>query len=112
MRYIYTSEQAKAIDTHAIGTLGFPGLVLMEKAAMALAAVIMEKETPDRTILCVCGMGNNGGDGVAVSRILRQAGFTTAVCPVRPGKNVAGYEKANGTGTFLSCAGCKDRGNS
>ncbi|MBP3702302.1 MAG: NAD(P)H-hydrate dehydratase [Lachnospiraceae bacterium] len=82
MRYIYTSEQAKAIDTHAIGTLGFPGLVLMEKAAMALAAVIMENETPDKTVLCVCGMGNNGGDGVAVSRILRQAGFTTAVCPV------------------------------
>ena len=82
MRYIYTSEQAKAIDTHAIGTLGFPGLVLMEMAAMALAAVIMENETPDKTVLCVCGMGNNGGDGVAVSRILRQAGFTTAVCPV------------------------------
>ena len=64
MRYIYTSEQAKAIDTHAIGMLGFPGLVLMEKAAMAVAAVIMEKESRDLAILCICGMGNNGGDGV------------------------------------------------
>ena len=82
MRYIYTSEQAKAIDTHAIGMLGFPGLVLMEKAAMAVAAVIMEKESRDLAILCICGMGNNGGDGVAVARILKQAGFKTAVCPV------------------------------
>lgn len=81
MRYLYTSEQAKAIDTHAIQVMGFPSLVLMEKAAMAVAAVIMEKEE-HKKILCICGMGNNGGDAMAVARILRQAGYRSAICPI------------------------------
>ena len=36
MRYLYSGRQAKEIDSHAIQTVGIPGLVLMEKAAMTL----------------------------------------------------------------------------
>lgn len=79
MRYIYTNKEAKAIDTHAIQTVGIPSLVLMEKAAMTVAAVLMERESRERRILAVCGSGNNGGDGVAVARILHQQGYKTAV---------------------------------
>ena len=56
MRYIYTSEQAKEIDQHSIYEMGFPSLVLMEKAAMSVAAVIMEKIEKERSVVCVCGM--------------------------------------------------------
>lgn len=64
MRYLYSGSQAKEIDSHAIQTVGIPGLVLMEKAAMTIAAVIMNREEKSRKILAVCGTGNNGGDGV------------------------------------------------
>lgn len=64
MKEMYSGEQAKAIDTHAIDTMGMPSLVLMEKAAMSVVSVLLEKAGPSDTFLCVCGIGNNGGDGV------------------------------------------------
>lgn len=82
MRYIYTSEQTKEMENHAIQTMGFPSIVLMERAAMSVAAVIMEKVSYEQKIVCVCGTGNNGGDGVAVARLLKQSGYHVALCMV------------------------------
>lgn len=82
MKYLYTGEQAKAIDTHAIHTMGMPSLVLMERAAMSMAAVLMKREKRDVKILAVCGTGNNGGDAVAVARILHEQGYYTAITVV------------------------------
>lgn len=79
MRYLYTGKQAKEIDSHAIHTVGIPGLVLMEKAAMTIAAVLMEREDKTQKILAVCGTGNNGGDGVAAARLLCAQGYYAAV---------------------------------
>lgn len=79
MRYLYSGKQAKEIDSHAIHTVGIPGLVLMEKAAMTIAAVLMGREEKTKKILAVCGTGNNGGDGVAAARILCQQGYHAAV---------------------------------
>lgn len=79
MKYLYTGEQAKAIDTHAIHTMGMPSLVLMERAAMSIAAVLMKRETRDAKILAVCGTGNNGGDAVATARILHEQGYYAAI---------------------------------
>lgn len=75
MKEMYSGEQAKAIDTHAIDTMGMPSLVLMEKAAMSVVSVLLEKAGPSDTFLCVCGIGNNGGDGVCVARILHEMGY-------------------------------------
>ena len=79
MKSIYSNKGAKAIDTHAIHTVGIPSLVLMEKAAMSVAAVLIGRETKDTRILCVCGTGNNGGDGIALARILHEMGYPAAV---------------------------------
>lgn len=79
MKSIYSNKGAKAIDTHAIQTVGIPSLVLMEKAAMSVAAVLTEREPKDTRILCVCGTGNNGGDGIALARILHEMGYPVAV---------------------------------
>lgn len=79
MRYLFTSKEAKQLDDHAIHVVGFPGLVLMEKAAMSMVSVLMEREKPESGILFVCGTGNNGGDGLAAARMLHQSGFRTAI---------------------------------
>lgn len=79
MRYLYSNKQAKAIDTHAIQTVGIPSLVLMEKAAMTVAAVLIQREKKESRFLAVCGAGNNGGDGVAAARLLHQQGYKAAV---------------------------------
>lgn len=79
MRYLLTAGEAKALDEHAIQKVGFPGLVLMEKAAMTLASVLMEREDRRSGFLFVCGTGNNGGDGLAAARLLKQQGYRAAV---------------------------------
>lgn len=67
------------IDQYAIEKLGIPSMVLMERAALALSKAVMELAAAKDRVLCICGMGNNGGDGIAVSRILRENGMETSV---------------------------------
>ena len=45
-------------------------MVLMERAALAVAQSIQERTDDSEPVLAVCGMGNNGADGVAAARIL------------------------------------------
>lgn len=82
MKELYSGEQAKAIDFHAIDTMGMPSLVLMEKAAMSVVSILVEKYNKNTSFLCVCGIGNNGGDGVCVARILHEMGYQTAITVV------------------------------
>ena len=82
MKYLYSGKEAKAIDNHAIHKMGMSGLVLMERAAMSVAAVVMKRENKEVKILAVCGTGNNGGDAVAVARILHEQGYKTAITVV------------------------------
>lgn len=79
MKYIYTNQEAKAIDRHAIETVGMSGLVLMEKAAMSVAAIFSAREKKEARVLAVCGIGNNGGDAIAVARILHEMGYQSAI---------------------------------
>ncbi|MFZ6179824.1 NAD(P)H-hydrate dehydratase [Nannocystis pusilla] len=66
---LWTRSQAAAADRHTIVELGTPSPVLMERAALCCAreALAMRGDLP---VWALCGPGNNGGDGVAVARIL------------------------------------------
>lgn len=65
-------------DEYTIGTLGVPSLLLMERAGIALADEA-EAVAPHGKICCVCGGGNNGGDGFVCARILRSRGREVTV---------------------------------
>ena len=73
MVLLCTGEEKKAIDRYAIDVLGVSSLSLMERAAQAVAREA-EAYRP-KSVLCVCGSGNNGGDGIAVARLLKDAGI-------------------------------------
>src|SRR5215510_16379609 len=54
-----------------------PSSQLMENAATSTARFIIDSYSGDivgKTVLTVCGKGNNGGDGAAASRLLANAG--------------------------------------
>lgn len=75
MQYIADAKEAKEIDGISIRQIGIPSFVLMERAAMKVADCvyrIMDHE--HGKVLAICGMGNNGGDGVAAARILMERG--------------------------------------
>ncbi len=76
---IASAAAMKAIDGYAIGTLGVDSCLLMENAARAAADEVwaLLGGRPGR-VGVFCGAGNNGGDGVACARFLRERG-----CEVR-----------------------------
>ena len=75
---VLTNAQMREADKYTIENKGIPSLTLMERAGKALAD---EAETlaPTVEILCVCGGGNNGGDGFVCARILKGKGRTVEI---------------------------------
>lgn len=63
-----TCDEMKAMDAYAIEKIGIPSIVLMENAALKVIKNIPLENTFNFTV--VCGVGNNGGDGLAVARHL------------------------------------------
>lgn len=74
MEYIVSAEEMKNCDRVTSEKYGLPSMVLMERAALGVMDVILEKEKSSdislSKILVVCGVGNNGGDGFAIGRLL------------------------------------------
>jgi hydroxyethylthiazole kinase-like uncharacterized protein yjeF len=71
-------EQLRATDAWAISEREIPGAALMERAGEGLFEAVW-KHAPPGEVVVVCGGGNNGGDGYAVARLLRQAGRSVSV---------------------------------
>jgi ADP-dependent NAD(P)H-hydrate dehydratase / NAD(P)H-hydrate epimerase len=63
----------RGVDRWAIDEQGVPGLELMERAGTGVVRAV-EVLAPDGRVAVVCGKGNNGGDGLVVARLLRDAG--------------------------------------
>ena len=70
MRPILTGDEMRAADAWAI-VHGTPGAALMENAGLAVARAIESRFGRERRVAVVCGLGNNGGDGFVVARVLK-----------------------------------------
>ena len=83
MKVLVDSRQMKQCDKNTIEYFGMPSLVLMERAALS---VVQEVENhfgkgkgKKHTALVACGFGNNGGDGLAIGRMLWQRGYGVTI---------------------------------
>lgn len=74
MEYILTSHEMKQLDLITIEEIGVPSAVLMEKAALGVIKALNNSIPSPERILIVCGTGNNGGDGIAIGRMLTLEG--------------------------------------
>jgi NAD(P)H-hydrate epimerase len=70
---ILSVQQMYAADRYA-GSQGIASLTLMENAGRAVADAIVARWTP-RSVVVLCGPGNNGGDGFVAARYLKQHGW-------------------------------------
>lgn len=73
---ILTAERMRAFDKSAIDDLGISSLVLMENASRGAFESLARRYGPlaNRSIVVLCGKGNNGGDGLALARLALVAG--------------------------------------
>lgn len=79
MRYLLNSKEMKQCDSQTSEHFGVPSLCLMERAAVAASEEIMKRQKSGQSALVICGCGNNGGDGMAIARMLFLKGYRTDV---------------------------------
>ncbi|MDR1422224.1 MAG: NAD(P)H-hydrate epimerase [Coriobacteriales bacterium] len=74
---VVSAAGMKVADRFTIDNRGIPSLMLMERAASAVVDTLVgaENDFDLGCVLCVCGTGNNGGDGLALARLLHQQGI-------------------------------------
>lgn len=72
---IFTASQIKACDAYTIHASGISSLDLMERAAAKCTTWLMDHFPKDTVFVVLCGGGNNGGDGLAITRQLHRNGY-------------------------------------
>ncbi len=79
MKYAVSADEMKRYDRNTSEEFGISSEVLMERAALCCARHIVEwcddRKLSKPRVLILAGCGNNGGDGIAIGRLLKQKGF-------------------------------------
>ncbi|WGH75877.1 NAD(P)H-hydrate dehydratase [Tenacibaculum tangerinum] len=75
LQKILNVSQIRKADEYTITKKRITSLALMEAASLAFTKAIEPLLKPTQKIAVVGGVGNNGGDGFAIARILRTKGF-------------------------------------
>lgn len=79
MNYLVNGTEMKQYDAFTIQKIGIPSMVLMERAALSVMEELKNQEFSLKKVLVVCGAGNNGGDGLAIARMLLLKGLCVEV---------------------------------
>lgn len=89
MRYVVTSKEMKQADQTTSEFFGLDSAILMERAAMSVVAQVEEfrktrsMQCTQCHVFCMAGSGGNGGDGVAIARMLHLQGYRVALLTLR-----------------------------
>ena len=76
---IFPTIQIKELDAYTIENEPIASIDLMERASQALAKAISERWGAETPFTVFAGPGNNGGDALAVSRLLAEQGYRVEV---------------------------------
>lgn len=97
MKKYCTVREMQLIDKKAQAVYAIPSIVLMENAGRSACEVALRMlpKKGRRRVVCVCGKGNNGGDGMVVSRHLINKGVDVAVFLIGALKELKGDAKIN-----------------
>lgn len=76
---ILSAQQTHQADDYTIKNEPVSSVDLMERAAEGLAQSIVKQFPLSQSFIIFCGKGNNGGDGLALARMLNRLGFKVRV---------------------------------
>ncbi|MFN8276658.1 MAG: NAD(P)H-hydrate dehydratase [Chitinophagales bacterium] len=91
---LLTADQQRRAEAETITHAPIASIALMERAAEACTAAILKK-FPSADFLVVCGMGNNGGDGLAIARLLAQQQCSSAIALIRHREKMSSDTRTN-----------------
>ena len=74
---IFTGAQIKELDKYTVEHEPIKSEDLMERAAGALTRAITASWDKDTAVVVFAGPGNNGGDALAVARMLAERDYRT-----------------------------------
>jgi len=83
---IFRAEQVREIDAYTIKNEPIRSIDLMERAAMRLTGWYVRHYHTDRKVVVFAGPGNNGGDALAMARMLAERQFRVECFLLRFGK--------------------------
>ncbi len=85
---IVAPETMKQLDQRTIEELGIPSRILMENAGLGCAEFLRREILPEpANVLCICGSGNNGGDGLVIARWLAHWNYPVQIIMIgNPGQ--------------------------
>lgn len=89
MKKIITAEQVRATDAHTILNKPIASVDLMERAAEEFFKHFISLVPSNHSIHVICGTGNNGGDGLAITRLLRAQAYTVKCSLVNIDSNLS-----------------------
>ncbi len=89
---IFKTGQIREIDAYTIENEPIASIDLMERAALSISNWIVAHYSNSTSVKVFAGTGNNGGDGLALARLLSNEGFKVATYLIKfAGKSSADY---------------------
>lgn len=79
MQKVLSGDQVKSLDEKYVSGEGISSYQLMERAAHTFCDWFISRFSEKNTVSVFCGTGNNGGDGLAIARILHLKGYEVRV---------------------------------
>src|SRR5690606_30529796 len=76
MQKIISGPDIKQLDDQYVVKRNISSFALMERAARAFCTWFVNRYDPGISVAVFCGTGNNGGDGLAISRLLAGEGYS------------------------------------
>ncbi len=76
---VYHAEQIRKWDAYTIQHEPIESVDLMERAGKACAERIQQRLSKSQSITIFAGVGNNGGDGLVIGRLLIEKGYTVHI---------------------------------
>lgn len=92
---IFTSSQIRSIDSLTIEKEPVASIDLMERAAMQLLNFMTNKFSPQTKVALFAGPGNNGGDAVALARLLSNKQYDAELFTIDLGGKLSNDNKTN-----------------
>ena len=90
-----TVEQIREVDRTAVERFRMNSLVLMENAALGCVGWLADRFPEGGNAVILCGRGNNGGDGLAITRHLRVLGWTCRASVLGTAEKMSADARAN-----------------